>query len=133
VNRRGRTRAVQIFGALFFFVLAATLLTSFTASVNVPASKAGTSHQTLTMAELTPSECSSLSLSTVEKVSGSYSNNKSHVLILGSSGSDIVNDTGSSNCIALGGGSNSVTGTSSDICIKGPGGGSTYRGCTQVT
>jgi hypothetical protein len=131
VTSRRRTRLIRIFGALFVVAVSATLLTSFTASVNVPASKVGVNRESLTIAELTPTGCSSLALTSMVKVSGTFSNNKSHVLILGSSGADTVTDTGNDNCIVIGGGNNSVSGTSSDICIRAPGGGTTYKGCTE--
>jgi hypothetical protein len=97
-----------------------TLVTSFTASTNVPTSRVGTSGQPRLIMQLAPAGCSSLSLTVLVQGSGTFSNSQSHALLLGSAGSDTITDTGTGNCIVGGGGTDSTTGTATDICITGP-------------
>ena len=52
-----------------------TLVTSFTASTNVPVSHVGTSAQTRLIMQLAPAGCSSLSLTVLVQGSGTFSNN----------------------------------------------------------
>ena len=97
-----------------------TLVTSFTASTNVPVSHAGTSAQARLIMQLAPAGCSSLSLTVLVQGSGTFSNSQSHALVLGTAGSNTITDTGTGNCIVGGGGTDSTTGTATDICITGP-------------
>ncbi len=107
-------------GIIVVLALTATMVASFTATTTVPTSNAGASKQVLAIPQLAPAGCSSLALTGLVQDSGKFSNSRSNVLILGSTGSDTITDTGADNCIIAGGGTNTVTGTSSDICITGP-------------
>lgn len=128
---RGKRKIVIRAGAaVLVFAVIITMSISFTASTNVPISNAGTSAHAVSIAELTPTGCSSLALTTMVEKSGTFSNSTSHVLILGSSGVDKITDTGYGNCIVGGAGKDTVTGTSTDICIVGPTSGATYKTCT---
>ncbi len=100
--------------------IAVTLSTTFTASSNVSVSSAGASTQVRTIAQLTPAGCNSLSLTSLVRGTGSFSNSISNALVLGGSGNDTITDTGSHNCIVPGGGTNHATGTATDICVTGP-------------
>jgi hypothetical protein len=64
--------------------------------------------------------------------SGTFSNDISHALILGSANKDTITDYGEDNCIVGGGGKDVVRGTSSDICIIGPTGGAIYTTCATA-
>jgi signal peptidase I len=107
-----------------------TLSVGFTASTNVPVSHAGASAQARSIAELAPPGCSALTLTTLVQGSGTFSNNHSGALVIGSAGVDKITDTGGGSCIVGGGGKDTITGTSSDTCIIGPTGGATYKTCT---
>jgi hypothetical protein len=99
---------------------AASLVVSFTASTTVPASKVGSSIQNRLISQLAPAGCASLSLTGLVHGSGVFGNSLSNVLLLGSSGSDTITDTGGGNCVVSGGGSDSITGTATDVCVSGP-------------
>ena len=132
-DRRRRVTAVRGGTAVVVLAVIVTLSTSFTANTNVPVSKAGSSVHAQSVAELTPTGCSSLALTALVHGTGTFSNSRSHVLIIGSSGVDTITDTGSANCIVGGGGKDSVTGTATDICIIGPTFGATYKKCSTST
>jgi len=125
--------AVRCGAVLLLVAVVATLTISFTASTTVPASRAGRTTETKTTAQLSPSNCTSLTPSTLLTRSGTFSNSASHVLILGSSGVDTITDTGHFNCIIGGGGKDKVTGTTDDVCIVGPTSGATYTNCVKKT
>jgi hypothetical protein len=112
--------AARTGAGLVAVVVAITLVTTFTASTNVPASSAGTSTQARLVSQLAPAGCSSLTLTTLVEGSGTFSNSTSNALVLGSAGSNTITDTGNGNCIVGGGGTDTITGTATDICITGP-------------
>jgi signal peptidase len=118
-GRRGPV-AARIAAGLVALAVTGTLVTSFTASTNVPTSRVGTSVQARLVSQLAPVGCNSLSLTSVAQGSGAFSNSRSNTLVLGSAKSDTITDTGSGNCIVGGGGTDAVTGTSTDICVTGP-------------
>jgi hypothetical protein len=110
--------------------VAATLTTSLTASTTVPPSRAGDSSFARQIGQLTPAGCSSLTLTTLQVVSGTVSNSASGVLIIGSANVDNITDTGSNNCIVGGAGKDNIKGASTDVCIIGPTTGAKYTNCT---
>jgi hypothetical protein len=110
-----------------------TMVTSFTASTQVPASSAGVLIFPGEVSEGTPPGCESLALTSLVIGSGTFSNSTSHSLVLGSAGKDTITDTGQDNCLVGGGGRDVVTGTSSDICIIGPTSGAAYSRCKTAT
>jgi hypothetical protein len=112
--------AARVGAGIVVLLVTITLVTSFTASTNVPVSHAGTSVQARLIMQLAPAGCSSLSLTVLVQGSGTFSNSQSHALVLGTAGSNTITDTGAGNCIVSGGGTDSTTGTSTDICITGP-------------
>jgi hypothetical protein len=118
--RSARTVIARAAGGVVVVAIAASLVVSFTASNTVPASRVGSSIQNRLISQLAPAGCASLSLTALVHGSGAFTNSVSNVLLLGSSGSDTITDTGAGNCIVSGGGSDSITGTATDICISGP-------------
>jgi hypothetical protein len=112
--------AARVGAGIVVLLVTVTLVTSFTASTNVPVSHAGISAQTRLIMQLAPAGCSSLALTVLVQGSGTFSNSQSHALVLGSAGSNTITDTGTGNCIVGGGGTDSTTGTATDICITGP-------------
>jgi hypothetical protein len=112
--------AARVGAGIVVLLVAVTLVTSFTASTNVPVSHAGTSAQARTIMQLAPAGCTSLALTVLVQGSGTFSNSQSHALVLGSAGSNTITDTGTGNCIVGGGGTDSTTGSATDICITGP-------------
>ncbi|MCU1489469.1 MAG: Signal peptidase [Acidimicrobiaceae bacterium] len=130
-NRSRRVIATRSAAGLVVLTVALTLVTSFTASTNVPTSRAGTVLETRTLAELTPTGCSSLALTSIVEHGGTFTNSASHVLVIGTSAADTITDSGTGNCIVGGAGVDTVHATSSDICIVGPTSGATYRTCTK--
>jgi len=119
-RQKRRVNVIQAVICLLALAVIFTLATVFTSSSNVPASTAGASVLTPTISQLAPGGCSSLSLDSLVKGSGTFSNSLSNALILGSAGNDTLTDTGSNNCFVGGSGTDYVTGPASDICITGP-------------
>jgi hypothetical protein len=121
-HHRSRTAVAARGAAVVVVALAVstTLVVSFTATTTVPATSAGSSAHALAISQLQPTGCNSLALTSLVVHSGTFSNSRSNVLILGGGGADTITDTGSGDCIVAGGGTNTVTGTSTDICITGP-------------
>jgi hypothetical protein len=119
--------------ALVVLGVVATLTLSFTAGTTVPTSRVSQSFYGGSVAQGTPAGCSSLALNNLVTGSGTFSNNASDVLILGTAGVDKITDSGSHNCIVGGGGKDVVTGTASDFCIIGPTTGATYSKCTKTS
>src|ERR1700679_1461083 len=95
--------AARVGAGIVVLLVAVTLVTSFTASTNVPVSHAGTSAQARTIMQLAPAGCSSLALTVLVQGSGTFSNSQSHALVLCSAGSTTITDTGTGNCIVGGG------------------------------
>jgi signal peptidase I len=136
-HRRHRVAAstvVRVGGGLVALAIAATVATSFTASTHVPASSVGRITIPGAVSQAIPPGCSSLTLTLESLVigSGTFSNDISHALILGSANKDTITDYGEDNCIVGGGGKDVVRGTSSDICIIGPTGGAIYTTCATA-
>jgi hypothetical protein len=112
--------AARVGAGIIVLLVTITLVTSFTASTNVPTSRVGTSAQARLIMQLAPAGCSSLTLTALVQGSGTFSNSQSHALVLGTAGANTITDTGTGNCIVGGGGTDSTTGTTTDICITGP-------------
>jgi hypothetical protein len=112
--------AARVGAGIIVLLVTITLVTSFTATTNVPTSRVGTSAQARLIMQLAPAGCSSLSLTVLVQGSGSFSNSQSHALVLGTAGSNTITDTGTGNCVVGGGGPDSTTGTATDVCITGP-------------
>jgi hypothetical protein len=132
-RRSKRATAARAGAGLLTLIVAATLVTSFTASTSVPASHVGTSLNARQFSQLTPAGCSSLGVTALLKGSGTFSNTTSHTLILGSAGVDDITDSGQDNCIVGGAAKDNVHATSTDVCIIGPTSGAVYHQCVTRT
>ena len=132
-RRSKRATAARAGAGLLTLIVAATLVTSFTASTSVPVSHVGTSLNVRQISQLTPAGCSSLGVTAILAGSGHFSNTISHTLILGSAGDDHINDSGQDDCIVGGAGEDIVNATSTDVCIIGPTPGAAYHLCTTRT
>jgi hypothetical protein len=112
--------AARVGASIIVLLVTITLVTSFTASTNVPTSRVGTGAQARLIMQLAPAGCSSLSLTVLVQGSGNFSNSQSHALVLGTASSNTISDSGAGKCIVGGGGTDSTIGTATDICISGP-------------
>jgi hypothetical protein len=119
-HRSRHVIAARVCAGIVVLLVTVTLVTSFTASTNVPTSRVGTSAHARLIMQLAPAGCSSLSLTVLVQGSGTFSNSQSNALVLGTAGSNTITDTGAGNCIVGGAGTDSTTGSATDICITGP-------------
>lgn len=104
----------------------------FTATTTVPPSNAGTVSKPLSVTQIAPSACSGLGLTGVLYVTtNSFSNNQSHMLIIGRSVNDNIADAGRSDCIVAGGGQDTVNAQAGSVCITNTNSKSNYKGCTK--
>ena len=131
-QRLGRPSRITIAGLCIALLIAITLVTSLTATTNVPTSNVGASNKPRQISDLTPAGCSSLSLTSIVIRSGNFTNTASNALVLGDASANTITDTGTSNCIIGGGGKDSVNGDRTDICIIGPTAGATYKKCSTA-
>lgn len=132
-KRRRPRRFVHTVSTLFIVVaLLGSLSLVFTAANVVPPSNAGTVEKPATAAQLAPAACSGLGLTSVLYVGdNTFSNTTSHVLIIGRSGKDTINDRGQFDCIAAGSGPDVVVADATSICIANTNPQASYRGCTK--
>jgi hypothetical protein len=94
----------------------------FTATTVVPASKAGRSAQSITVNDVKPAACSSITLAGITTGSGTINDGAASNLVLGSSGVDTMRGNNGNDCILGGGGNDSLRGDAgTDVCIGGPG------------
>jgi hypothetical protein len=131
-KRLGRPRRATIAGGALALLIAITLVTSLTATTNVPTSNVGTSDQARQIGQLAPAGCASLSLTSLVIRTGTFTNTASNALVLGDAGANTITDSGTNNCIVGGGGKDIVNGDKTDVCIVGPGSGTSYRKCTTA-
>ena len=135
-DRVGRpSRRFTIAGAAVVLVVATALVTSFTATTTVPTSNIGASNVPRQIHQLTPPECTPLSLTGIVfvPVQGKFTNNASNTLVVGTSGDDDITDHGKNNCIVGGAGKKDVVaGDNTDICVIGPDRGARYNKCTAI-
>jgi signal peptidase I len=128
-RRSKRATAARAGAGLLTLIVAATLVTSFTASTSVPVSHVGASLNARQFSQITPAGCSSLGVTALVNGSGHFSNTLSHALIVGSADADHITDSGQDNCIVGGGGADIVNASSTDVCIIGPTSGAAYHQC----
>jgi hypothetical protein len=116
--------------------VAATLVTTFTATTTVPLSSAGTSTNARQLSELTPSQCAAIAATTL--VIGTTATTA------GTSGSDLtlgwpgtgtlnINGSGGNDCLVGGGGAGTTNkfngGPGTDVCIGAPAATNNFAGC----
>jgi hypothetical protein len=131
-QRLGRPSRITIAGMCLALLVAVTLVTSLTATTNVPTSNVGASNQPRQISTLTPAGCSSLSLTSIVIRSGNFTNNTSNALVLGDASANTITDNGTNDCIVGGGGKDSVSADKTDICIIGPTAGAIYKKCSTA-
>jgi Ca2+-binding RTX toxin-like protein len=121
------------FGPLLVFALTLSVVVAATASTAVPSSKAGTASQTRTVAQLTPSQCTSVPTNLVTGA-GTVAGGLAADLVLGSPGIDSLTGQASNDCLVAGGGNDNLRGDGgTDVCIGGPGTDIFHNSCeTQV-
>jgi Ca2+-binding RTX toxin-like protein len=91
----------------------AQALTAYTASATVPATHLGRSSTNVTSNDLKPSECT-MTVTSIDSGSGTFSATAASQLVLGSSGNDtITGNAGGNDCIVGGAGTDTVTGVGS--------------------
>lgn len=126
--RVGRLMLTVIGGAAL-----ATGSYALTGTSSVPGSRSGTATVAATLAQKTPTECASMTLTNLVTGTGTFSGTSAADLVLAGAGVDSPSGAQGSDCI-LGGGSNDVIngGGGTDVCIGGPGV-DTFSGCeTQI-
>jgi hypothetical protein len=97
-------------------------LTAAAGANTVPASKAGSQTIARTIAQLTPPECASLTLTNLVTGSGTFSGTAANDLILGSAGNDTITGGNGADCILGGAGNDTLNGSGgNDILLGGPG------------
>lgn len=125
-----RPRLVHWIGGLTLVMLLASLGVVFTATNTVPPSNAGTVNIPAATAQMAPAVCSSLGLtSTMYVGDNTFGNTQSHVLIIGRSTKDTINDKGLYDCIVAGTGPDVVMADPTSICIVNSNPSASYKGC----
>ncbi len=113
-----RLRLLVVLGGLVLVTGSA-----FTALNTVTASKAGQSTTAVSIGQLAPTECASLTLTRILTGSGTISDPTGNAsLILGSAAADTVTARDLSDCVVGGAGNDTINGgAGTDVCIGGPG------------
>jgi Ca2+-binding RTX toxin-like protein len=132
-KHRRQSRRAPVGSALLLIVLGLAGFASggmLTASATVPVSYAVKNTRAIAAADLRPSDCASLTLTTTVRGSGPITATGG-TLVLASSGADTITASGGNNCIVGGAGTDTVTvSAGTAVCvISTP---STQTGCTTV-
>lgn len=129
-RRRPRRRLLLAVALVAAAALSFATTQAFTAANTVPATNISQISQAVTAAELTPSECASLGITSVVASSTSTA---SHQLVLGSGGADAMSDTFGSVCMVGGAGADTFNGKKNggDLCVVSAASGS-VKNCTVV-
>jgi signal peptidase I len=129
-------RVARPVGLLVILGVAATLVTTFTATTTVPLSSAGTSDQARQLSQLTPSQCAAIAATTlVIGTTATTSGTPGNDLVLGWPGVGTLNigGSGGNDCLIGGGGAGTSNkfngGSGADVCIGAPGATNTFAGC----
>ena len=112
---------------------AANIIAAFTAANAVPATRLGSVTSSIGAAELKPSQCSGVAVTTTIGGTGTFSGGSGSELILGSTARDTISAAGGNDCIMGGSQADTIDGGSgTDVCLGGPGN-DTFQACeTQV-
>jgi hypothetical protein len=118
-RRRQRRRFVLAAALVVTATLSFATTQAFTAGNTVPTTNIAQLTQSITPAQLTPSECTSLGITSVVGGTGTITSTASHQLVLGSSAADTLNDSFGSDCMVGGAGSDTFNGKKNggDLCI----------------
>jgi len=134
--RSARRRFARPAGMLFGLALAATLITSFTATNTVPLSHAGVLTQPVDLGQLTPTQCAAIAAQhLLVTTTGTATGTSQNDLILGAAGTGTFNLLGvaGDDCIVGGGGAGTTNkfdgGPGTDVCIGAAGATNTFKNC----
>jgi hypothetical protein len=118
-RRQRRGRFLLVAGLVATAMLSFATTQALTASNTVPTTNIAQLTQSITPAQLAPSECSSLNVTSVVGGTGTVNATASHQLVLGSSAVDTLGDTFGSDCLVGGAGSDTFNGKKNggDLCI----------------
>jgi Ca2+-binding RTX toxin-like protein len=113
-----RASAVVVATVMLFAVCVAA-----TATTVVPASRAGSAVQAISVNLAKPAACSGITLSRVISGAGVIDDTGSaSSLVLGSPGIDTIRARAGNDCVVGGGGNDAITGGAGiDVCLGGPG------------
>ena len=110
-------------------LILANAVTAFSASNSVPSSRAGDVSQAISVNEVGPDECASITLENRISGSGTIQGTSGNDLIVGSDGPDTIEGMGGDDCIeGLGGDDTLDGGPGSDVCLSGAGA-DTFAAC----
>ncbi len=117
--RKRRSITLLILGLLLLIIL--SLFTAFAAVNGVPSIRMDEVSENVNPNDLKPSECNSISLSTIVNIANGDSPTAGNDLILGTGSQDAINGLGGDDCI-LGGDKNDnlFGGEGDDVIIGGP-------------
>ncbi len=108
------------FGSLALILI--SLVSAFSAGLNVPYSNIGQQSVPVTAEDLKPPNCASLYLTNIVRGSGTLTGTAANDLIIGSAGVDAIDGLGGDDCILGSGGDDSLTGNEgTDVCLGGSG------------
>lgn len=123
------------FAQLIFIVLAVlivgSIVSAFAANVVVPSTRLTDQTNPITISELAPAECSSISSSLTALVvcsGGSCSGSNANDLIIGTNGYDEIDAKNGTDCVVGGDGDDNLNGGNDDDVIIGAGGNDTLDG-----
>ncbi|MDA1062258.1 MAG: hypothetical protein O2895_05060 [Chloroflexi bacterium] len=124
-----------LLGGLILAISAGAINASAASSGGTPASSAGTVNAPITVNDLKPASCASITLTDIQAGSGVITGVGSRSeLILGSPGVDTIDGSLGDDCILGGGGDDDITGgVGTDVCIGGGNAGDVFTSCeTEV-
>jgi hypothetical protein len=118
-RQRRRSRIVLALALVATATLSFATTQAFTASNIVPTTDISQFTQTITPAQLAPSECASLAVTSIVAGTGTIAATATHQLVLGSSAVDTLSDSFGSVCMVGGAGSDTFNGKKNggDLCI----------------
>jgi Ca2+-binding RTX toxin-like protein len=113
---------IRVFAFSLIVLLVISAMSAFAAGISVPASNVGEKFVPVTVNDVKPSACDSLSLTNLISGSGILTGTSANDLIIGSEGIDIIDGAGGNDCILSRAGDDIITGNDGfDICLGGSG------------
>lgn len=112
----------RLVGVLLILIIIASVFNASAAGISVPPLRFDEQRFAITISDLAPPECSSMTFSNIETGSGLIFGTGGNDLILGSGNADWIFALGGNDCIVSGGGDDIIwAGAGTDVCIGGPG------------
>jgi Ca2+-binding RTX toxin-like protein len=112
----------RLVGVLLITVIFASVFNAAAAGISVPPLRFDEQRFAITISDLAPPQCSSMTFSNIETGSGLIFGTGGNDLILGSGNTDWIFALGGNDCIMSGGGDDAIfAGAGTDTCIGGPG------------